>query len=1006
MGSDTTITLLGGIEISRAGTSTGPLPVRALHLLAYLVTHPDVPQPRAHLAGLLWPGSDDAQARTNLRRELHHLRGLVPDCLEVDARSLTWHDRPSVSVDVRAFQAARDEALRALADHHPRAASYSRNAVRLYQEPFLPGCYDDWALRVREELHQACVELCDRGAEQAEPAAAIRLLRRRIGLEPYDEPGYRRLMRLQRTAGDRAGALATYHACAAALEQELGVEPSPETRRERDALLADTEEPMTDPVAPGRPGLVGRARERALLREEWTAARSGCRFVLVRGETGAGKTRLLADLAATVRAEGGVVATARCFATSGSLPMAPVAEWLRNPHLRQAARDLPAVWREEVHRLVPDGSSTDSPAERAKVDAWQRLRFFEGLARAVLAVDRPLLLSLDDLQWCDKATLAWLAFLRSFARDAPLLMVATARDDELAGSGLAEPLQTMRAARQLADVDVGALSAEETALLAAGVVGRPLREEEQALVWSASAGNPFYVVEALREALVEAGPIQAANLRGVLASRLARVSGPARRLAALASALGRDFALDLLGEAADLDDDTVVGLIDELWRRGIVEHRGSRYDFAHDLLREATYDAVTPAQRWLLHRRLAQALEKRGSEPAEVAEQYDRSGQPDQALPFYDQAARAASAVFAHQEAYRLWRRCLDLLEAMPETRQRQERELAVLQQMMPPVNAWRGYASTTLEACERRAAELGERLGLPEVQASACIAMFSTTFVQGHTAESHRWAERALTLAERSPELTGQAHMTYAGACASLGLLTDADRHFALACELCGDSDSLPIGTRTRVHARGWWAHAKWLLGEDPLPQCEEALEVARAIDHPYSLAVALSYAAITHQLCGDRSALQPVLGELTGLCERFGFAYYRQWAVVLRGWLRGDAEGLSTARRGIADLEAEGSFARMPYWLWMVADLQRQDGDLAGAAATLDAAQAVAVSNDDVWWLPEVLRAQAALQPAARAATTLARAAQVAAGQSSARLLARCRDDLATLSVRPAGS
>ena len=196
-------------------------------------------------------------------------------------------------------------------------------------------------------------------------------------------------------------------------------------------------------------------------------------------------------------------------------------------------------------------------------------------------------------------------------------MVATARDEELAGSELAGPLQAMRDARQLADVHVDALTADETALLAAGVVGRPLREEERALVWSASAGNPFYVIEALREALAEPGPIQAANLRGVLASRLSRVSEPARRLAALASALGRDFGLDLLGAAADLDDDTVVGLVDELWRRGILEHRGARYDFTHDLLREATYDAVTPAQRWLLHRRLAQALEKRGLEPAE-----------------------------------------------------------------------------------------------------------------------------------------------------------------------------------------------------------------------------------------------------------------------------------------------------------------------------------------------------------------------------------------------------
>src|SRR5690348_656288 len=131
MGGHLTIGLLGGIDISRAGTSVGPLPARALHLLGYLVTHPEIPQPRAHLAGLLWPDSDDAQARTNLRRELHHLRGLVPECLEVDAHALTWHDQPGCAVDVRRFQTAREQALRAIDKDDP---SYVEQAVRLYQD--------------------------------------------------------------------------------------------------------------------------------------------------------------------------------------------------------------------------------------------------------------------------------------------------------------------------------------------------------------------------------------------------------------------------------------------------------------------------------------------------------------------------------------------------------------------------------------------------------------------------------------------------------------------------------------------------------------------------------------------------------------------------------------------------------------------------------------------------------------------------------------------------------
>ncbi len=1014
-----TIRLLGGIEVGPAGSSAGPLPGRALHLLAYLVTRPGVPQPRAHLAGVLWPDSDEAQARTNLRRELHHLRALLPGCLEVDAHALTWHDRPDCVVDVRTFQSARERALAALRDDPPAAAAYVAEAVRLYQDPFLPGCYDEWALRSRDELRRACVELCDRGAESCRddgPALAIRLIRRRIQLEPHEETGYRRLMRVQRAAGDRAGAIATYHWCASVLEQELGVAPSPETRRERDALLTDRG-PSEELTRASSPGLVGRAHERRWLRDAWAAAATGCRFVLVQGEAGAGKTRLLTDLVGSVRQhDDGLVATARCFATTGSLPMAPVAEWLRAPALRQAATRLPAVWREEVQRLVPAGSPSGDPAERAKVDAWQRLRFFEGLARAALAAERPLLLTLDDLQWCDKATLSWLSFLCSFARDAPLLVVATARDDELAGSELAAPLRAMRTAGQVSELTLGSLSVDETAELAARVFGRPLQQEELTLVWSATAGNPLYVIEALREALATPEQVRASDLRGVLLGRLARVSEPARQVAALASALGRDFSLDLLTEASELGPDALVPLVDELWHRGILEQSGSRYDFTHDLLREATYDAVTPPQRWLLHRRLARALERRyaGSTElvaAELAEQYERSGQPERALPYYDQAARTATAVFAHQGAYRLWHRCLALLAAMPETPQRQERELAVLQQMMPPTNAWRGYASRELEVLERRTAQLGERLGLVEVQAAASIALFATTFVQGHTAESHRWGERAIALTERSPDLAGQAHLCVAGAALSLGLVRSADEHFALACALCGDRDSLPIGTRTQVHARGWWAHAQWLLGDDKAAarQSAAALEVARAIDHPYSLAVGLSYAAVTRQLCGDLAGLEPVLAELSELCERFGFAYYREWAAVLGGWLRGGPDGLRAVRAGIAALEEEGSLARMPYWLSMAADLQRRSGDLDGASATLTAARAVAAQHDDVWWLPEVMRAQAAFEPAARAVRTLEEAVAVARRQQSPTLVARSRADLAARtgsSVLPAGT
>ncbi len=1013
------INLLGSVEVAGGQVQ---LSARAFALLGYLVTHPEAPQPRGHLADLLWPDSSTAQARTNLRRELHHLKATLngSGALEVTAAALTWRESPGVEVDVLSFRGAQRTALLALEQDAVNAGAEVRRALASYGGDFLPGCYDDWALQAQEDLQESCLELCDRAVafheEHGDLGEAIALQRRRVGLRPLDEPGYRLLMHLQQARGDRAGAVSTYHRCASVLERELGVAPSEQTYLQVDSLIregpvasAATGSSAGVPSSWGPTQLVGRDPERDRLLQAWSDVREGSRLVLVTGEAGVGKTRLVNELAQLVGHQGGLVVTAACFAATASLPLTPVAEWLRHPQLRRSAGDLDPVWRREVERLVPrSSSSTDVPdAGRARVDAWQRLRFFEGLARTVLTVDRPLLLVVDDLHWCDTATVSWLSFLMSFPTTSPLLVVGTARQEAAYDGGA---LDDLGPADRILRLALGPLTRDATAELAKAVTGDLLREDELALVHSVTGGNPFYVIEALREAHGRQGPVQPADLGGVLGNRLARLVEPTQQVLQLASAVGRPFSLELLSEASDQDVDAIVDAVDELWRRRIVVQRGDRYAFSHSLLREAAYETVTPARRWLLHRRLAQALEllysgRLDSVAAELAEQYDRSGQPERALPFYDQAARRATAVFANADAARLWQRCRELLEELPAGRHRDERELGIIQQLLPPLGAWGGYASKELEESERRAHELGRRLGRDEVRATACVALFATTFVQGHTVESNRWGEQAVQMADRFPELAGQAHMAYAGSALSLGRVRAADLHFAQACELAGARDSLPIGTRTEVHARCWWAHASWLLGDEAaaLAGTAQAEQVARGIEHPYSLAVALSYAAITQQMCGNRVALERVLADLTEVCERYEFAYYREWAVVLSGWLRGGADGLRQAKAGVAALEAEGSFARMPYWLWLVADLHRAGGDTAAALATLDAADAVATLNVDVWWLPEVLRARAALSPTTRAVADLERAVALATEQESLTLLDRCRADLTRRNSSP---
>ena len=225
---------------------------------------------------------------------------------------------------------------------------------------------------------------------------------------------------------------------------------------------------------PGQPGapLIGRSAELSVLREAWQAAAAGRPgAVLVEGGAGVGKTRLVSEVAELARQQGAVVVGSQCFAAPGRLPLAPVADWLRDPAIQAAAATLDPAWRAEVARLVPDGSGAGhDPGPGTTADAWQQHRFYEGLARALLAVRRPLLLVLDNVHWCDQETLDFIAFCLGLAGGGTRLLVAgTVRDDHLRGHGdLAAWAARMRAAGLLAELPLPPLDAEGTARLARG----------------------------------------------------------------------------------------------------------------------------------------------------------------------------------------------------------------------------------------------------------------------------------------------------------------------------------------------------------------------------------------------------------------------------------------------------------------------------------------------------------------------------------------------------------
>ena len=640
------------------------------------------------------------------------------------------------------------------------------------------------------------------------------------------------------------------------LERELCVTPDPSTHRAFQRLMAYARPAVRPPAAAslgaGRSGraaaqLFGRSAELSVLQEVWRAAAAGRRgLVLVRGGAGVGKTRLVTEIAEMARLQGAVVATAQCLGSAGRLALAPVADWLRTDEVQSAVATLDPAWLAEVGRLVPVSGSASS--SRATADAWQRHRFLEGLARALIAVRRPLLLVLDNLQWCDQETLAFITFCLRLADGAPLLVAATLRQDDLdEDPELAGWIIRMRATGLLTEIPLSPLEAADTARLTQAISGRPLPAARADLLQAATGGFPLYIIEAARGTADPGGTsLPVGDLAAVLRKRLDQGTAAAREVAALAAAVGTNFTLDLLTEASDLDADLVAEAVDELWRRRIIREFRDGYDFSHDLLRETAYAGISPPRRWLLHRRIAQGLELLHAEgtdgvAAQLAEQRVRAGRPERAVADGQRAADVAAGMFAHAEEIRLHEKALSIIAAMPAGRDRDSHELAVLEAMAAPLNARYGYSSPDLEQALERTIALAESLGRRDSRVVGLAALGAAQFVQGRTADSHRTATRALNLADPESELGGQAHFTARCSAFSLGMPAEGLGHLELAAKLASGAVLLSVGTRPDVHGIRLRRHPRGdalVPGTAPVT-ARGAQRLDRAAHHPAHPAV-----------------------------------------------------------------------------------------------------------------------------------------------------------------------
>ena len=396
---------------------------RLQSLLAYLLLHGDAPQPREQLAFILWPESNEPQARTNLRQLIHHLRRALPaECcfLTADNHTVQWRRDPACSVDVHEFDAAIARAS------GPEELQALEEAVRLYQDDLLRGSYDEWLQPKREHYRRQLASVLNRLVplleERGDYLAAIRHAERLVALDPLRESHHQLLIRLHTANRDRAGALRAYHQCMRVLRRELGVDPAAATRELYDhALKAEPLGPARAELPPAAQSssLVGRKREWDRLVECWRLAEQGeTRLALLLGEPGIGKSRLAEELHDWCARSGGAVARARCYAAQGQLAYAPIAEWLRAAPLRAACARMPQSQLAELARVLPEILVENPAIQRPGplTESWERHHLYESLTAAFAKAARPLLLWIDDLQWCDPDSFEWLhAFFRSDA---------------------------------------------------------------------------------------------------------------------------------------------------------------------------------------------------------------------------------------------------------------------------------------------------------------------------------------------------------------------------------------------------------------------------------------------------------------------------------------------------------------------------------------------------------------------------------------------------------------
>jgi DNA-binding SARP family transcriptional activator/tetratricopeptide (TPR) repeat protein len=606
------IRLLGELQVVRGGRVV-PLPAskKTRALLAYLVATQGS-HTRERLCELLWEGPDDPRAA--LRWSLAKLRPLLDD--EGSLRLVADRERVSfephgASVDLYAIRGiASASGLQAASTEQLETATGLLRG-ELFEGLDLPDCYrySEFCRAERDSVRglQRAVRLALILRLGNVPERALVHARALCAANPLDEPAQVAVIELLAKLGRHKDALLQYETCRRILAAELRTRPSAMLERARSALgkssmIEDAVETapsaVLEPAKPretssdGSAPLVGRAPECAAIAELVRGAPGGETVLLILGEPGVGKTRLLEELARCVHAQGGSVLRGRAFEAEMIRPYGAWIDALTTPEAALFGSDPFAIQQGE------------GGADRA--------RLFDAVVKSLRRLqveNRPVAVVIDDIHWIDEASAALIHYAVRALEGTRVRIACAARPGELGDNNAARRLvRALTRERKVCQIGLSPLGAADTAALVRSLG----TDVDASRVFAESGGNPLFALEVARA--LAAGGEAVGSLDALLRDRLEQLDAPSRELVSWAAVLGGAFSPEVLMRVTDMAASTFARAAEDLERRGLIKPatfaRGSAgYDFAHDLMRRAAYHAISEPRRRLMHAALARCLE-------------------------------------------------------------------------------------------------------------------------------------------------------------------------------------------------------------------------------------------------------------------------------------------------------------------------------------------------------------------------------------------------------------